>query len=221
MNEAQTSRQAAVRRIHDISPTLRPGMAVWPGDVPFEHEQALYLSRGDSVNLSSIRTSLHTGSHADSPLHYLEDGRPMDRVDISIFIGPCLLVSVDSPGLIRPQHLRAALAQQPERLIVHCNPGYSLDVFPDRYVHFSAEAAEAIGAAGVRLVGLDAPSVDHQNSKDLPAHHAFARHKVLILESLVLDGVPDGWYELIAPPLKIANADGSPVRALLRELEDG
>ncbi|HSR69278.1 MAG TPA: cyclase family protein [Acidobacteriota bacterium] len=206
------------KKIYDLSPTFRSGMAVWPGDVHFRHQQNLFLSRGDSVNLSAITLSLHAGSHADAPLHYLEEGDAMDRVDVRNYIGPCRVISAQSPDLIRPEHVEEVLKERPQRLLVHCNPGYSLDAFPSHFVHFSAQAADAIGSAGVRLVGLDAPSVDHQNSKDLPAHHAFAQHRVLILENLLLDGVPDGTYELIAPPLKIARADGSPLRALLREL---
>jgi arylformamidase len=62
------------------------------------------------------------------------------------------------------------------------------------------------------------PSVDALDSKDLPVHHALGRHGIAILESLGLAGVPEGVYELVALPLRLAGADGSPVRAVLRAL---
>jgi arylformamidase len=68
----------------------------------------------------------------------------------------------------------------------------------------------------VRLVGIDTPSVDLFDSKDLPAHRAFLRCDMAILEGLVLAGVPEGVYELIALPLRLVGFDASPVRAVLR-----
>ncbi|GIW80037.1 MAG: hypothetical protein KatS3mg105_1844 [Gemmatales bacterium] len=68
----------------------------------------------------------------------------------------------------------------------------------------------------MRLIGIDTPSVDLFDSKDLPAHRACLQHGIAILEGLVLTGVPEGEYELIALPLKLAGFDASPVRAILR-----
>jgi len=65
---------------------------------------------------------------------------------------------------------------------------------------------------------VDAPSLDPEDSKDLPAHHAVRRAGLAILEGLVLDAAGEGRYEIIALPLKIEGADASPVRAVLRPL---
>jgi arylformamidase len=80
---------------------------------------------------------------------------------------------------------------------------------------------EVLAARGVRLIGIDTPSVDLMDSKDLPAHQAFLRHDMAILEGLVLADVPDGQYELIALPLALEGFDASPVRAVLRAAGPG
>jgi arylformamidase len=81
------------------------------------------------------------------------------------------------------------------------------------------DLVDALHALGVRLVGIDTPSVDLFSSKDLPAHKRFLAHDMAILEGLVLKDVPQGLYELIALPLKLEGFDASPVRAVLRTLE--
>lgn len=206
-------------RIYDISPTLRPGIAVWPGDEAFRHERSLRISQGSSVNLSSVTFSLHTGVHADAPLHFDDDGEAIDQVDLSKYLGNALLVSVEVRESISAQDLEPFLQQKPERLLVRANPGFTADSFPSRFAHFSPEAAQAIGKAGVRLVGIDAPSVDFVDSKELPCHNAFGRAGTAILENLLLAGVPDGEYQLVALPLKISGGDGSPLRAILTTSE--
>jgi arylformamidase len=70
----------------------------------------------------------------------------------------------------------------------------------------------------VLLVGVDVPSVDALDSKDLPIHHALAKAGIQILESLMLERVAAGEYELIALPVKLVGSDGAPVRAVLRKL---
>lgn len=205
-------------KIYDISPPLHPGIAVWPGDVPFQRTESLRLSDGASVNLSSITLSSHTGAHADAPSHFLNSGKTIDQVDLQAYIGPAKVVSISAREYIRASDLDGCTSQKPVRLLVRCNPGIDPNRFPDCFIYFSPQAAERIGKAGVKLIGTDAPSVDRIDSKDLAAHHAFARYGTAILENLNLRGVSDGEYELIALPLRIAGGDGSPVRAILREM---
>jgi arylformamidase len=61
--------------IHDISPVIDEAIAVWPGDSPFRMSALLRLAQGDSVDLSTITLSCHTGAHADAPGHYVDGGR--------------------------------------------------------------------------------------------------------------------------------------------------
>ncbi|MBI3940648.1 MAG: cyclase family protein [Acidobacteria bacterium] len=203
-------------KIYDISPLLHPGIAVWPGDTPFSSRPLLRLSQGASVNLSSATLSLHTGAHVDAPSHVLDAGTPIDRVDLSLYVGRARVATLSAVESVREAAVEAILRERPERLLLHCRPGFDADRFPESFVSFTPEAAMRIGEAGIKLVGIDSPSVDPIDSKDLPAHHIFCRYGTAILENLDLRGVPDGEYELIALPLKIQNGDASPVRAILR-----
>ncbi|HEV8132385.1 MAG TPA: arylformamidase [Acidobacteriota bacterium] len=206
-------------KIYDISPLLHPGIAVWPGDTPFSRTELMRLSDGESINLSSVTLSLHTGAHADAPSHFLSGGTPIDQVDLHLYVGPARIVTLHVAQCVDAEDLQEILRSKPERLLIRVNPNIDPDYFPEKCVHLSPRAATRIGMAGVKLIGTDAPSVDPVDSKDLPAHHALARYGTAILENLNLRQVPDGDYELIALPLKIAGGDASPVRAILREME--
>ena len=205
-------------KIYDISHTLRPGIAVWPGDTPFRRTISQSMSGGDSTNGSAVNLSLHTGTHLDSPGHYLEGAPTVEKLDLSLLIGPARLVSVEPrDGLIRSESLKVALVDRPLRLLVRANPPTDLSRFPQKFAAFSAEAARAVVDAGVRLLGIDAPSVDAFAAADLPVHRTLGAAGGVILENLRLAEAPDGVYQLIALPLKIEGGDGSPVRAVLLE----
>jgi arylformamidase len=77
---------------------------------------------------------------------------------------------------------------------------------------------DALAARGCRLIATDAPSVDPEHCKRLRSHQACHRAGMAILEGVVLDGIPEGRYELIALPLPIAGVEATPVRAILRAL---
>jgi arylformamidase len=111
------------------------------------------------------------------------------------------------------------LAQEPlaERLLVATNSYPDPEVFNEDFAGLAPELIDALSDRGVRLVGIDTPSVDLFSSKDLPAHAACARSGVFILEGVMLDKVPPGLYDLIALPLKLVGFDASPVRAVLRD----
>ena len=79
----------------------------------------------------------------------------------------------------------------------------------------AADIAAWLQKNGVKLLGLDLPSVDEIDSKSLQNHHALARNGIVIIESLDLSNVSPGIYNLAALPLKIAGGDGAPMRAVL------
>ncbi len=210
-------------RLYDITPPVAPGIPVWPGDTPFEISRSWAIARGDSVNVSALTTTPHVGAHADAPFHVDEDGATIDQLPLDAFLGPCRLVEVPPEPLILPGHLPAGtdLGDPPRWLLrTGSNSAGTLreGAFPERFSALSPELARALVAAGARLVGLDSPSVDPFDSKELVAHHILAGGGVVNLEGLALDGVPPGLYELIALPLRLAGLDASPVRAVLREL---
>lgn len=200
---------------YDLSPRIHPGLAVWPGDIPFRRESALSMAEGANLDLSSIHTTLHLGAHADAPSHYLLGGAGIGGVDLSPYYGPCQVMAVALPpgARILPSHLNGA--PKASRLIFRTNSFPNPDQFNEDFNSLSPELIEHLHAQGVVLVGLDTPSVDPFASKALEAHQALARTGMRNLEGLVLETVPEGVYTLIALPLRIEGADASPVRAVL------
>jgi arylformamidase len=205
-------------KLYDITHPLNPGTAHWPGDTPFTLHQTARIVDGSAVNLSTLTLSPHVGTHADAPYHYDQHGVKMAAVPLEVYLGPARVVSLADRQLISAKDLKSLDLDGVERLLIRT--GSCPD--PRRFnPHFTAIAADAIRHAaqmGIRLIGTDAHSVDPLTSKELPSHHACRDLGVLILENLNLNEVPAGDYELIALPLKLTDADGSPVRAVLRTL---
>jgi arylformamidase len=202
--------------IHDISPPLSPSLAVWPGDTPVSREVLMELSRGDSVTLSTLRATVHLGAHADAPNHYGVDGADIASRSLRYYLGDCdvMRVPVAAGGLITA----AMLPREPTtpRLLLATGSSPDPRTFPEDFAALDPGLVDHLAAAGVILVGIDTPSVDPFRSKELAAHRRFLAHDMAILEGLVLDGVPEGAYELIALPLRLEGFDASPVRAVLR-----
>lgn len=206
--------------IYDISRTVKPNTAVWPGDSSFQVEYALRRSEGAAVNLTTISLSPHTGTHADAYFHYEDDGEHPAAMPLSAYIGSARVVTVSKQdGALTPDAFPYGSFENAERLLIHSHVSdLSDDAWALAFPYLSVALIERLAEEGVVLVGLDSPSVDAFESKDLPCHHALRRHGMVNLESLYLRNVPDGDYELIALPLKLDLTCGSPVRALLRSV---
>jgi arylformamidase len=203
-------------RIFDISRALSPEIAVWPGDQRFEPSWSARIAEGAAVNVGAVRLSTHTGTHADAPYHYLDDGADITALPLEKYIGPALVVEVPVTDAIRPEHLENLDFSRVRRILFKTKSSALDDsVWIDDIVYLSEEAAAMVGRRGVLLVGMDGPSVDPVDSKTLAAHKVLAQYGVVNLENLKLAGVPPGEYELIALPLKLQGLDASPVRAVL------
>jgi len=205
--------------LYDLSPTIRPETPVWPGDTPFGSRLTLATAAGAPVNLSAITTTLHLGSHADAPFHVDGRGEGIGELSLEPFLGTCQVLKVPPVHLLEPRHLEGVDLDNPRRILFRTESLADRRAFSERFTALSHELAALLAERGVLLVGLDTPSVDPFESEGLTAHHNLVRGGVAILEGLVLDGVPEGTYELIALPLKLAGLDASPVRAVLRTVE--
>lgn len=204
--------------IHDISPLLSDRLKVWPGDVPLSREVLCDLARGDNLTLSALRATVHLGAHADAPSHYT-GGQAIHERALHYYLGPCQVMSVRVARGTRITPAMLPDAVRAPRLLLHTGTFPDPECFDTAFAALSVELIDLLHEQGVILVGLDTPSVDLFDSKDLEAHQAFARHDMAILEGLVLSGVPAGPYELIALPLRLEGFDASPVRAVLRSTE--
>jgi len=207
-----------VKRLWDISPTVSPSSPAFPGDVPFSLEWTARRGPGCPVNLSAVRLSPHVGAHADAPLHYANEGASIDAVDLAPYLGPCRVIhALNCGALIDIADLRHAAENLPPRVLVRTRHR-ALTSWSEDFAAFAPATVEWLAAQGVRLIGLDTPSVDPAPSKTLDSHAQLLQHDLRVLENLVLDDVAEGDYELIALPLKLQAACASPVRAVLREL---
>ena len=205
-------------RLWDISPTVAPDAPIFPGDEPYQLRWTAQLSPGCPVNLSAITMSPHVGAHADAPLHYANDAPAIAELPLDTYLGPCRVIhAIGAAPLITVEHLRHAEAGLPPRVLVRvCQRADT--VWNPAFTAYAPEAVDWLAARGVKLIGIDTPSVDPADSKALDSHQQLRRHDLRVLENLVLDEVPAGDYELIALPLKLQGACASPVRAILREL---
>jgi arylformamidase len=206
-------------RLFDISQTLRPTLPVWPGDTEFSLRPTWTIEPDCPVNVSKLSLSTHSGAHADAPLHYDNAGIPIADVDPEIYIGRCHVFDVrHATGFVTPDHFDMAKAQGCARILFRTFDKFPHDKWISDYAAISPETIQLLAERAVRLIGMDGPSLDPETSKTLDAHHAVRKSGMAILEGLVLDDITEGDYELIALPLKIAGADASPVRAVLREI---
>ena len=211
-----------MKRLWDISPPLRPGSPVFPGDTAFALTWSATLSADCPVNVSTLTLSPHTGAHADAPLHYSADGVAVGALDLAPFLGPCRVIhAIDCGPLIEWAHLAHAmghaLADLPPRLLVRTCVR-APEQWTPQFSAFAPATVARLAQAGVVLIGIDTASIDPADSKALPSHQQIRQHGLRVLENLVLDEVAEGDYELIALPFKLMTADASPVRAVLREL---
>jgi arylformamidase len=206
-------------RLWDISPPVRAGSPVFPGDTPYRQEWAASITPGCPVNVSTLTLSPHVGAHADAPLHYDPQGAAVGTLPLEPYLGCCRVIHAIACGpLIAWQHIAHALDGLPPRVLVRTYAQAPVDRWDPQLAAFAPETIERLADAGVRLVGIDTASIDPADSKALPSHQVVRRRGLRVLENLVLDEVPEGDYELIALPLKLVTADASPVRAVLREL---
>lgn len=203
-------------KIYDISRTISPAIAVWPGDQRFEHRWTMQIQNGASVNLGAITLSVHTGTHADAPYHFMEDGVQISQLALEKFIGPAFVVEVRDAPQIKPEHVRSLDFSHVKRALFKTKASYLEDPLWDNdFISLATETAEFLGKQGVQLVGMDSPSVDPMTSKTLDTHKMLARYGIVNLENLNLAQVSTGEYQLIALPLKLKGLDASPVRAVL------
>lgn len=206
-------------RLRDISVTLGAGTPEWPGDTPYSCGWTASISNGSSVNLSSITSSPHVGTHADAPLH-VQDGWPGSHaLPLEVFCGRATVIDITGQtDELSLADIQARISGQPiERLLLKTGCSVASGTFPSRWPTLSETCARSLLGLGLRLLGVDAPSVDAHESKSLAVHKMLFSGNAFILENLDLRRVSPGVYDLIAFPIKLMALDAAPVRAVLVE----
>jgi len=211
-------------RLIDISPAITNSTNVWPGDTPFQRNVLMDMAKGDHITLSSITTTVHLGAHADGFNHYGHPAPGVGQLGLHHFIGKArvLEINIARGGRIRPGNVAGgkaaldAIGTASERIVLlRTNTFAGFDRWNSDFAALSVEFVDALAARAVVTIGIDTPSVDLQDSKTMEAHRAILRHNIAILEGLDLSHVAPGLYTLMAAPIRLTEADGSPVRAVL------
>ena len=206
-------------RFRDISVELGMGTPEWPGDTPYSCGWTASISDGSAVNLSTLTTSPHVGTHADAPIH-VRDGWPgAHELPLDAFHGPSVVIDIsDFSGELSFADIEPAIsAFRLERLLLKTGCSIAGGAFPEDWPTVSESCARTLLGLGLRLLGVDAPSVDSKDSKSLAVHKMLFSGNAFILENLDLRRITPGGYELIAFPLKVMALDAAPVRAVLVE----
>lgn len=206
----------------DISVLVSPDTPVWPGDTPFSCMWTWNMADGASVNVSATTSSPHAGTHADTPLHVSLGGTASESLDVTVFCGEAVVIDVT--GIEHTIELEAIEAQLnrshsngviPARILLRSGRSIADGSFPNNWPSLSVDCAHALVGRGLRLLGVDSPSVDDCDSKSLDVHHALLDNGACVLENLDLRHVGTGFYILTALPLSVAGLDAAPVRAIL------
>ena len=209
--------------IFDISRPLRNGLAPWPGDKAFQFGLTWKIADGATVNVGAVEMGVHNGSHADAPFHFQSDGITIERMPLDIYFGDAVVIDLSAKFADGGQDQITVADLLPSetaltstrRLLLKTNVWKDSAVFPDWIPVVAADVPGWLQQRKVRLIGLDLPSVDPIEAKELVNHHAFADAGIAIVESLDLSEIEAGSYHLSALPLRIDDGDAAPVRAIL------
>ncbi|MBI2118467.1 MAG: cyclase family protein [Elusimicrobia bacterium] len=205
----------------DISVPLRDGMVHWPDNPPVRIERILDLDRGDLATVSKISMGSHTGTHMDAPLHFVQKGAGMDQMPIDATVGLARVIEIRDRKSIRLKELQHYHIRSGERILFKTkNSGrcWKSDKFVKEFVYLSTEAAIELARIKVRTVGIDYLSIGGYKQNGLEVHRTLLSQGIWVIEGLDLSKVEPGFYDLICLPLKMAQGDGAPARAILKKL---
>ena len=196
-------------------------MPVYAGDPPVVLQRVSSLASGGICNLSRLDFGLHSGTHIDAPLHFIDGAPGVEATPIEALIGDAYVVDATNVrGQIDTAALRGlAIPRSCERILFKTSNSqlWESDAFSRDFVALTADAARELVRRGARLVGIDylsiAPFTD-----PAPTHLALLEAGVVILEGLDLRRVQPGAYRLLCLPLLVEGADGAPARTLLQPL---
>ena len=212
-------------KLHDVSILISEDMPIWPNDPGISMDLTRSIARGDNANVTQLNMGVHTGTHIDAPFHFEPNEATIDQLSLDVLIGPCRIFEIpetsqaigpsDLEKLDFDNHIRVLFKTRNSKL---WKKGER--VFKKDFVHMHLEGAKFLIDQSIKLVGIDYLSIENYGSLDHATHHLLLRNNVVILEGLDLSRVSPGDYELIALPLKLKGADGSPARVVLRESND-
>ncbi len=205
----------------DVSIPLQDGMVNWPGDAPFSRIETLKIANGDVCNLSQFCSSVHIGTHMDSPRHFVPGGHGMESMPIAATVGPARVIAIHDPDLVQVKELKPHRLAKGERILFRTRNSelcWKTHKFHEKYVHIPQDTARYLAEIGIQTVGVDYLSVGGYETDSAETHRALLEAGIWVIEGLYLEHVEPGEYELVCLPLKLVGSDGAPARAVVRRL---
>jgi arylformamidase len=205
----------------DITVPVREGMHHWPGDRIYKREVKLNMEKGDRCNLSFLSMGAHTGTHMDAPLHFVNRGKPMEKMPIDAVVGPARVIAIKDRESIKADELRGHRIRKGQRILfktINSSSAWKKKKFFGDFVHIRCDAAEYLAERGVQTVGVDYLSVGGYERDGEETHQALLGAGMWLIEGLDLSKVKPGRVQLICLPLKLMGSEGAPARAIVRQL---
>ena len=190
--------------IYDISQEVF-SCRVWPGDPSPERSVLADIGKGDIINLTAFSMCAHNGTHLDAPAHFIKDGKTIDELDPSAYLGDCFVarhegdVTADDAAAILQ---KASTLNAAERILIAGK------------ATVTEAAARVFAEAGIKLIGNESQTVGPETAP-MAVHLILLGADVVLLEGVVLTHIPEGKYFLTAAPLNLGGCEGAPCRAML------
>jgi arylformamidase len=201
-------------KLHDISVPIRAGMIIYEGNPGVSLERVDSIADGAHANVSRLELGVHTGTHVDAPLHFLEDGPGSESVELESLIGQVVVVdALSAEGDLDAETLmRLDIPSGAERVLLKTPNGrlWERDSFSRNFVRLSGSGARYVVERGIAVIGIDFLSIG-----DEEAHRELLSAGVIAIEGLDLRNVDAGFYQLICLPIRLEGSDGAPARAVL------
>ncbi len=203
-------------KILDLTRPIFNGMPGYFGDPPVNVWHVSEIRLGAQANVSAFSMSCHAGTHVDSPYHLLPDGHTVDSLPLDTLIGDALVLAISTDGLITPAILESAgYVAGVERLLIDTGWRWSETGVLSDYPYIDEQTAIWLFEHGLKLIGIDTPSIDAVNDESLAAHHRLLENGVVVVEGLDMTDIKPGCYMLTCLPLKLLGADGAPARVII------
>ena len=211
-------------KLYDVSLLISEDMPIWPNNPGISMDLTSSITRGDEANVTRLNMGVHTGTHIDAPFHFEPNKATVDQLPLEVLIGPCRVFEMlninqsigpdELENLDLNNHTRILFKTRNSKLWKNSECKFKKD-----FVYLDPAGAKFLIDQNIKLVGIDYLSIEKYGSSDYATHHLLMCNIIVILEGLDVSKIYPGDYELIALPLKLKGADGSPARVVLREIE--
>lgn len=196
-------------KIYDISQEIFNSV-VFPGDPCPKKESILRMSNGDVCNLTAFSMCAHNGTHIDAPYHFINDGKSVEQIPLSKFIGYAYVA--EHTGIVTKEDAKAILESAKAK-----NVESAKKILIKGNSTVSNQAAQVFADAEIDLIGNESQTVGPENAP-MAAHNILLSKDIVLLEGIRLADVPNGVYFLNAAPISLGGCDGAPCRAILIEI---